>query len=133
MTERADVVFPVAPPAEKTGTFMNWEGRERPFAEVLKVPAAMPDVRALAALAQEMDSVARVQHSGRGEAGVRRARPLGRRPGERADVHRPVPALGAFDSTRLATWRMLIDDSRGNDGEPHLVADRPPARWRGSR
>ena len=34
---------------------MNWEGRERPFPVVLKVPAAMPDVRALAALAQEMD------------------------------------------------------------------------------
>ena len=31
VTEYADVVFPVVPPAEKDGTFVNWEGRERPF------------------------------------------------------------------------------------------------------
>ncbi|WP_246486744.1 NADH-quinone oxidoreductase subunit G [Kribbella qitaiheensis] len=56
VTEHADVIFPVVPPAEKDGTFVNWEGRERPFPVVLKVPAAMPDVRALAALAQEMNA-----------------------------------------------------------------------------
>ena len=31
VTERADVVFPVAPVAEKAGSFVNWEGRLRPF------------------------------------------------------------------------------------------------------
>ena len=31
VTERADVVFPVAPVVEKGGAFMNWEGRIRPF------------------------------------------------------------------------------------------------------
>src|SRR5581483_344208 len=29
VTERADVVFPVAPAAEKSGTYLNWEGRHR--------------------------------------------------------------------------------------------------------
>ncbi len=60
VTEHADVVFPVAPPAEKAGTFVNWEGRERSFPVVLPVPAAMPDVRVLAALAEEIGPVARV-------------------------------------------------------------------------
>ena len=30
VTERADVVLPVAPVVEKAGTFLDWEGRERP-------------------------------------------------------------------------------------------------------
>ena len=28
VTERADVVFPIAPAAEKSGTYVNWEGRD---------------------------------------------------------------------------------------------------------
>src|SRR5947209_3124614 len=31
VTERADVVFPVAPVAQKSGAFVNWEGRYRGF------------------------------------------------------------------------------------------------------
>ncbi|WP_432942626.1 NADH-quinone oxidoreductase subunit G [Kribbella sp. CA-253562] len=121
VTEHADVVFPVVPPAEKDGTFVNWEGRERPFPVVLKVPAAMPDVRALAALAQEMDRSLGFSTP----AGAKREYDeLGRWDGDRAQepTYQAGPSLGAFDSTRLATWRMLIDDSRSNDGEPHLVA-----------
>ncbi|MFG1815873.1 NADH-quinone oxidoreductase subunit G [Kribbella sp. NPDC049174] len=121
VTEHADVVFPVVPPAEKDGTFVNWEGRERPFPVVLQVPAAMPDVRALAALAQEMDrSIGFATPAG----AKREFDELGRWDGDRAQepTYQAGPSLGAFDSTRLATWRMLIDDSRANDGEPHLTA-----------
>ncbi|MET7277816.1 NADH-quinone oxidoreductase subunit G [Kribbella sp. NPDC005582] len=129
VTEHADVVFPVVPPAEKDGTFVNWEGRERPFPVVLKVPAAMPDVRALAALAQEMDTPLGFTTP----AGAKREYDeLGRWDGDRAQepTYQAGPALGAFDSTRLATWRMLIDDSRACDGEPHLTATarKPVAR-----
>jgi NADH-quinone oxidoreductase subunit G len=121
VTEHADVVFPVVPPAEKDGTFVNWEGRERPFPVVLKVPAAMPDVRALAALAQEMDrSIGFTTPAG----AKREFDELGRWDGDRAQepTYQAGPSLGAFDSTRLSTWRMLIDESRANDGEPHLTA-----------
>jgi NADH-quinone oxidoreductase subunit G len=121
VTEYADVVFPVVPVMEKDGTFVNWEGRERPFPVVLPVPAAMPDVRALAALAKEMD----VALGFTTPAGAKKELDeLGRWDGERAAApsYQPAPGQGAFDSTRLASWRMLIDDSRSNDGEPHLVA-----------
>ena len=36
VTERADVVLPVAAVAEKAGTFLNWEGRARLFEAALK-------------------------------------------------------------------------------------------------
>ena len=55
VTDRADVVFPVAAVAEKSGTFVNWEGRGRPFGTALQVPGAMSDLRVLAAIADEMD------------------------------------------------------------------------------
>jgi NADH-quinone oxidoreductase subunit G len=121
VTEYADVVFPVVPPAEKSGTFVNWEGRERPFPAVLKVPTAMPDTRALAALAQEMGSPLGFSTT---DGAKREYDELGRWDGDRAQepTYQAGPALGAFDSTRLATWRMLIDDSRACDGEPHLTA-----------
>jgi NADH dehydrogenase/NADH:ubiquinone oxidoreductase subunit G len=35
VTDLADVVFPVAPVVEKAGSFVNWEGRIRPFEAAL--------------------------------------------------------------------------------------------------
>ncbi|HEY3004070.1 MAG TPA: NADH-quinone oxidoreductase subunit G [Kribbellaceae bacterium] len=124
VTEHADVVFPVVPPAEKSGTFVNWEGRERPFGVVLAVPAAMPDLRALAALADELGTPLGFSTAAQAKAeldelagwdGDRAALPnVG------ADLHSAFPTDQS--AARLASWRMLIDDSRGNDGEPYLVA-----------
>jgi NADH-quinone oxidoreductase subunit G len=53
VTELADVVLPVAPPAEKPGTYVTWEGRMRPFPQVL-VTTAMSDATVLAALAAKL-------------------------------------------------------------------------------
>jgi len=132
VTEHADVVFPVVPVTEKDGTFINWEGRERSFGVVLKVPTAMPDTRALAALADEMDTPLGFSTP----AGAKKELDeLGRWDGARAGepTYQAAPGQGAFDSTRLASWRMLIDDSRSNDGEPYLVATARKAVARISR
>ncbi len=53
VTERADVVFPVAPVVEKAGSFINWEGRIRPFEPSLHTNA-VPDLRVLNFLADEI-------------------------------------------------------------------------------
>jgi NADH-quinone oxidoreductase subunit G len=55
VTDRADVVFPVAAVAEKHGTFVNWEGRPGSFTAALSVPSVRTDLAVLAALADEMD------------------------------------------------------------------------------
>ncbi len=120
VTEHADVVFPVVPPAEKSGTFVNWEGRERAFGAVLSVPAAMPDLRALAALADELGTPLGFTTAAQAKAELDE---LAGWDGDRASA----PNVGADlylddNSVRLASWRMLIDDSRANDGEPYLVA-----------
>src|SRR5690606_34899435 len=53
VTETADVVLPVAPPSEKSGTFVNWEGRLRSFVTAIRTDA-LADHRVLDLLAREM-------------------------------------------------------------------------------
>ena len=55
VTDRADVVLPVAAVAEKAGTFVNWEGRGGSFAAALKVPEVRTDLYVLGAIADQMD------------------------------------------------------------------------------
>ena len=53
VTDLADVVFPIAPVVEKAGSFVNWEGRIRPFQPSLPSNAT-PDLRVLYTLADEI-------------------------------------------------------------------------------
>ena len=55
VTELADVVLPVAPDAQRAGTYHNWEGRARSFGAALDASGVLPDCRVLDTLAVEMD------------------------------------------------------------------------------
>jgi NADH-quinone oxidoreductase subunit G len=130
ITDVADVVLPVAPVTEKAGTFVNWEGRERPFPAVFADTGSLPDGRVLDKLADEL--------------GVRLGLPtveaaraelvqLGRWDGARVEataVHATEPSNPGSGEAVLATWRMLLDAGRLQDGEPHLAgtARNPVAR-----
>ena len=128
VTDRADVVLPVAAVAEKSGTFLDWEGRHRPFSNALQVPGVLSDLRVLAALADAMDV-----HLGLPDAdfAYRELRELGPWKGERvpAPVVRPVdvsePRAG---QAVLSTWRQLLGTGRMEDGEPFLAGTARPAR-----
>ncbi|MCF6389033.1 NADH-quinone oxidoreductase subunit G [Mycobacterium sp. MBM] len=126
VTERADVVFPVAPVAEKAGTFVNWEGRHRPFGAALP-PTATADMRVLAALADEVGVDLRLTDPATVRAEMDR---LGTWQGPRAGA----PAVPAADlpcpepgQAVLTGWRMLLDGGRLQDGEAHLAATARPA------
>lgn len=126
VTERADVVFPVAPVAEKAGAFIDWEGRQRPFDAALRTNA-LPDARVLHVLADEMGVDLALPTAAAADDELRR---LGRwtgpwpaAPDLAADFgSRPGPGQAV-----LAGWRMLLDAGRLQDGEPHLAGTaRPP-------
>ena len=127
VTERADVVFPVSLVTERSGTYVNWEGRERHFDAVLAQPNTMSDLRVLAALAEGLggDLGFRTPERARAELAE-----LGPWEGTRAAAPRTDAGAtgGAGAGTAvLATWRLAIDDSRAVDGEPFLLATaRPP-------
>ncbi|MFI6321319.1 NADH-quinone oxidoreductase subunit G [Nonomuraea sp. NPDC050556] len=121
VTDRADVVLPVAATVEKDGTFVDWEGRGRSFEAALRVPGLMSDLKAVSAIADHMDV-----HLGLPDA---------------AAARRELTGLGAWRGTRvaapndngrsqqapkagqalLATWHLLLDDGRLQDGEPYLA------------
>jgi NADH-quinone oxidoreductase subunit G len=120
VTERADVVFPIAPAAEKSGTYVNWEGRPRSFAAALP-PAATPDLRVLDTLADEVGidlgfptveaAFAELVALGAWDGAPAAAPTV-------AAAATPTPSAG---EAVLAGWRMLLDDGRLQDGEPHLA------------
>jgi NADH-quinone oxidoreductase subunit G len=128
VTDRADVVFPVAAVAEKAGTFVNWEGRGGTFAPALTVPGVRTDLYVLGAIADEMDvhlglpdtAAARVELAALGAW-------KGARPAAPAVLSAPpvVTAAGGTD-IRLATWAQLVDAGRMQDGEPYLAGTARP-------
>ena len=122
VSERADVVLPVAPVSEKAGMFVNWEGRTRPFGVVIDQPNSLPDLRVLAGIAEEMGVAL-------GFRTVEQARAdmveLGPWDGERAGP--PTTSAGhshavAAGEAILDTWRQMIDDGRNQDGDEHYRA-----------
>ncbi len=124
VTELADVVFPVAAAVEKAGTFVDWEGRERPFAAALPDVTTMTDLRVLHTLAAEMGVAL-------GLPDVDRARTelLGVAASRNGSHSAPTVAASAPRELApgeaiLATWSWLLDDGRMQDGEPHLAGTR---------
>lgn len=121
VTDRADVVLPVAAVAEKSGTFVDWEGRGRSFGVATAVPGLMSDLRAIASIADQMDV-----HLGLPDpAAARREMATlgswkGTRPAAPAVTGRPVREPQAGEAV-LATWHLLLDDGRLQDGEPYLA------------
>jgi NADH-quinone oxidoreductase subunit G len=141
ITDRADVVFPVAAVAEKAGTFVNWEGRGGTFGAALTVPGVRTDLYVLGAIADEMDvhlglpdaAAARAELTELG--GWRGARPLPPAviPGGYGGMESPHTRGGPGGSSpqdgtavRLATWHQLLDAGRMQDGEPYLAGTARP-------
>ncbi|MBA2715976.1 MAG: NADH-quinone oxidoreductase subunit G, partial [Propionibacteriales bacterium] len=121
VTQQADVVLPVATIEERPGAFVNWEGRLRPFSAVVS-SAALTDVRVLAGISEEMDRPLGFRASEQARAEMIELGPWdGDRPPFRATAASDTVAAVA-GSAILSTWRLLIDDSRAVDNEPHLQA-----------
>lgn len=124
VTERADVVFPVAPTTQKAGTFVNWEGRYREFEPALRgstQQAGQSDHRVLDALAEEMGVQLGVSTA---EAARQELATLGAWNGKRPNSPRVEAGRSAqpgVGEAVLTGWRMLLDEGRLQDGEPQLA------------
>ncbi|MDR7087857.1 NADH-quinone oxidoreductase subunit G [Aeromicrobium panaciterrae] len=131
VTKVADVVLPIAPVVEKPGMFVNWEGRVRTFDAVIKDQHSLSDVRVLAGIAEEMGSPLGFRTIADARAAMTE---LGPWDGARAET--PKRAAGAKSGPKrkvvLDTWRQLIDDGRGQDGQDLYKATARPAVLRAS-
>jgi NADH-quinone oxidoreductase subunit G len=133
VTDRADVVFPVAAVAEKAGTFVNWEGRGGTFEPALRVPEVRTDLYVLGAIADEMDvhlglpdeAAARAELAALGI--WRGARPAPPEVTNGGSAKFLGVAGTAAHPARLATWHQLVDNGRMQDGEIYLAGTARPA------
>ncbi|MGW0037355.1 NADH-quinone oxidoreductase subunit G [Gordonia sp. NPDC003376] len=127
VTDRADVVLPVAAVAEKSGTFLDWEGRARSFPAALGETGRISDHRVLDALAAHtgIDLECGDAEDIRTQLGT-----LGPWTGPRA-LRSPVPASPPPDiadgQAILSSWAHLLDHGRMQDGAPHLAGTAHPA------
>jgi NADH-quinone oxidoreductase subunit G len=137
VTRRADVVLPIATVAEKAGSFVDWEGRLRPFEQVFEfsttmggrqAAAMMSDARVLDALGAELGVALGTGdvHAIRQELGSLPAtsapRPLAPTV---APAARPQP--GGAGQAILATWHYLLDSGSLLDGDEILMGTARPS------
>ncbi len=125
VTAHADVVLPIAPAVEKSGSYLNWEGRHRPFDATLEGTGTLPDGRVLDTLAVEMDADLFTQTPAAAAADFER---LGRGTLEAAapTVAAPLLAQPRTGQAVLATWRRLLDNGSAQDEEPNLAGTARP-------
>jgi len=130
VTRAADVVFPVSTVADKAGTFLTWEGRPRSFDAVFTNPKALPDLRVLAGIAEELDAPLGFRSVAETRAQIT---DLGPWDGSRAAAPSITPAPGTDSGLALASWKQMLDNGSLQDGDKHLAATARPTVARVSR
>ena len=126
VTMRADVVLPVAAITEKSGSFLNWEGRVRSFDAAVADSLNRSDLRILSMIAQEMGTPLNL---GTVTAAAHEIATLGAWDGARASMN-PVkspqsPTLSG-DQFILNSWRRLLDLGTLQKGEENLAGTARP-------
>jgi NADH-quinone oxidoreductase subunit G len=127
----ADVVLPVAAVTEKAGSFVDWEGRVRPFQQTFHEPSRLPEVRILAGIAEEMGVRFGIRTTDQARAEMESFGPW-EGVGSASSVASAPSAAGAAEPATatpgdgahfvLSTWKQLIDDGRMLDGDEYLKA-----------
>ena len=121
LTRYANVSLPVAPVTEKSGTFINWEGRPRPFGRAISSTNALTDARVLAMLAESLGFEFGLQTI---EELRQELSSFGNWTGKKIEkpVVKEVGARQTSPSTAiLSTWNLLLDDGALQKGEEHLA------------
>ena len=121
VTARANVVLPVAAVTEKSGSFLNWEGRARSFDAAVADSLNRSDLRILSMIADEMGISLNL---GTVTAAAREIASLGTWDGARATFNKvsaqAQPALNG-DQALITSWRRLLDLGTLQEGEEHLA------------
>lgn len=132
VTERADVVLPVAAVTEKAGTFLDWEGRVRMFETAVKPDQLMgrhlhSDVRVLSMLADALDRPIGLPDVRAARLELDRFAPWqGDRPAAPNAATMPLPRPAAGQAV-LSGHRLLLDQGTLQIGDEHLAGTRHPA------
>jgi len=121
VTERANVVLPVAAITEKSGSFLNWEGRPRSFDTAVSDSLNRSDLRILSMIAEEMGISLNL---GTVTAAIKEIASIGKWDGARVVINKVnssvQPALKG-DQALITSWRRLLDLGTLQQGEENLA------------
>ena len=121
VTDRANVVLPIAAVAEKSGTFINWEGRGRSFDIAIENSLQRSDVRILSLLADEIGRPIGISTVAKA---ANEFAALGAWDGAKSEfggVNAISPITVSGDQAILTSWRRLLDNGSLQDGEANLA------------
>jgi len=121
VTQHADVVLPVAAVTEKSGSFLNWEGRPRSFDAAVQDSLNRSDLRILSMIAEEMGTSINL---GTVTAAIKEIASLGKWEGARVSMSKVSAAAQptvSGDQFILTSWRRLLDLGTLQQGEEHLA------------
>lgn len=121
VTQHADVVLPVAAVTEKSGSFLNWEGRPRSFDAAVQDSLNRSDLRILSMIAQEMGTSINL---GTVSAAIKEIASLGKWEGARVSMSKvsaPAQPTVSGDQFILTSWRRLLDLGTLQQGEENLA------------
>jgi len=121
VTERANVVLPVAAVTEKSGSFLNWEGRPRSFDAAVSDSLNRSDLRILSMIAEE---IGKPLNLGTVTAAIKEIAAIGKWDGARVSFTTvsasAQPKLEA-DQALITSWRRLLDSGTLQQGEENLA------------
>ncbi|MSV72258.1 MAG: NADH-quinone oxidoreductase subunit G, partial [Actinobacteria bacterium] len=121
VSEIADVWIPLSTVTSKSGTFVNWEGRNRQFGQVFRDALVMTDARILAMVADELDRPMGRTDTGSLRAGLA-ALPAVSSPQHQAPAVAPRASTAYSHEVVVATWRHLLDEGTMQSGDDDLAA-----------
>ena len=121
VTAIADVVLPVAANPEKTGTYLDWEGRPRFFGQAITDSLTRSDLRILSMISDEMGKSINLPTV---TSATKELQSIGKWDGGRAaKPNSPLlPPLSVSGSAAiLDSWRLLLDLGSLQSGEENLA------------
>ena len=121
VTQRADVILPVAAITEKSGSFLNWEGRARSFDAAVDDSLNRSDLRIVSMIAQEMGISLNL---GTVTAAAKEIASIGTWDGARAtmkSVNSNMVTSLTDNEFVLTSWRRLLDLGTLQKGEDNLA------------
>ena len=121
VTQRADVVLPVAAITENSGSFLNWEGRARSFDAAVADSLNRSDLRILSMIAEEIGASVNLATV---TSAIKEIASLGKWDGARVAMNKvsatSQPAVSG-DQFILTSWRRLLDMGTLQKGEDNLA------------
>ena len=121
VTSRADVVLPVAAVTEKSGSFLNWEGRARSFDTAVDDSLNRSDLRILSMIAEEMGTSLNL---GTVTAAAKEIASIKNWQGEPLKMKTAsAPEQRQLNSNEalITSWRRLLDLGTLQEGEENLA------------